>query len=196
MEKKILLSLMMVGVVAAAAGAGTFAYFSDTESSNGNTMTAGTLDLNIEGGDSAVTTLSVSDVGPGDSGTASSSISNTGSIDGYVDVEVGSVNNTEGANPESETDTSGDGEMGGIATATIYVDDDGNLSTTGDQTQVASGTLNSIQSQDYEVDHSLTAGGSSNLVIDWDVPTSMGNEAQGDAASFDATAKLDQTAGQ
>ena len=56
-------ALLIIGLV----GGGTYAYFSDTESSTGNTLTAGTLDLNIDGGDAAVTTFDVSNVAPGDS---------------------------------------------------------------------------------------------------------------------------------
>jgi len=45
MNKKILISLAVIGVVAAIAIGGTIAYFSDTETSTGNTFTAGKLDL-------------------------------------------------------------------------------------------------------------------------------------------------------
>lgn len=39
----------MIGVVAVAAGAGTIANFSDTETSTDNTFTAGTMDLEVDG---------------------------------------------------------------------------------------------------------------------------------------------------
>lgn len=45
MNKKILVSLSVIGAVAAIAIGGTIAYFSDTETSTGNTFTAGNLDL-------------------------------------------------------------------------------------------------------------------------------------------------------
>lgn len=48
MNKKILLSLAIVSVVAIAATVGTIAYFTDTETSTGNTFTAGTIDLTID----------------------------------------------------------------------------------------------------------------------------------------------------
>jgi len=47
MERKMLLGMMVIGLVAALAGAGLYAYFSDTETSTGNTFTAGTLDLKV-----------------------------------------------------------------------------------------------------------------------------------------------------
>jgi len=48
MTKKILISLTVIGVVAAIVVGGTIAYFSDTETSTGNTFTAGAIDLMID----------------------------------------------------------------------------------------------------------------------------------------------------
>ena len=48
MTKKILISLTVIGVVAAIAVGGTIAFFSDTETSTGNTFTAGAIDLKID----------------------------------------------------------------------------------------------------------------------------------------------------
>jgi predicted ribosomally synthesized peptide with SipW-like signal peptide len=45
--RKILTAIFVVGLVATIAGAGIYAYFSDTETSTGNTFTAGTLDLKV-----------------------------------------------------------------------------------------------------------------------------------------------------
>jgi len=53
MNKKMLLSVLIIGVVAVSAGAGTWAFFSDTETSVSNSFTAGTLDLVLTGGDQA-----------------------------------------------------------------------------------------------------------------------------------------------
>jgi len=47
--KKILISLAVVGVVSAIVIGGTVAYFSDTETSTGNKIIAGTIDLTITG---------------------------------------------------------------------------------------------------------------------------------------------------
>jgi len=48
MNKKILISLSVIGVVAAIAVGGTIAYFSDTETSVGNTFSAGSIDLTVD----------------------------------------------------------------------------------------------------------------------------------------------------
>jgi len=47
MQKSILVSLVTIGLLASVIGVGTYAYFSDTETSTGNTMTAGKLDLYV-----------------------------------------------------------------------------------------------------------------------------------------------------
>ncbi len=54
MNKKILISLSVIGAVAAIAIGGTIAYFSDTETSVGNTFTAGTIDISLDPSDGQV----------------------------------------------------------------------------------------------------------------------------------------------
>ena len=49
--KKILLSVLTIALVAVVAAGATQALFSDTEESTGNTFTAGTLDLKVNGQD-------------------------------------------------------------------------------------------------------------------------------------------------
>lgn len=46
---KLLMSIMSIGIAAAFLGAGTFAYFSDIETSLGSTLTAGTVDIKVAG---------------------------------------------------------------------------------------------------------------------------------------------------
>lgn len=48
MKRKVLASLLLIAVVMGLVGAGTMAYFSDTETSSGNTFTAGTFDLQLQ----------------------------------------------------------------------------------------------------------------------------------------------------
>jgi len=47
-KKNLIMSLGIIGAVAAIAIGGTIAYFSDTETSAGNTFTAGTIDLRVD----------------------------------------------------------------------------------------------------------------------------------------------------
>jgi len=48
MNKKILISLSVIGLVAAVAIGGTIAYFNDTETSTGNIFVAGSIDLKVD----------------------------------------------------------------------------------------------------------------------------------------------------
>ena len=51
MSTKILMSLVTIGLVASVIGVGSYAYFSDTETSSGNTLTNGVLNLIVNGHD-------------------------------------------------------------------------------------------------------------------------------------------------
>ena len=70
--RKILTAIFVVGLVATIAGAGTFAYFSDTRSSSENTFTAGTLDLqtmawnSLVWSDGVTATWTATNMKPGD----------------------------------------------------------------------------------------------------------------------------------
>lgn len=79
MDKKILASMMVIGLVATLAGAGLYAYFSDTETSSENTFTAGTLDISL--GESETPEISMDNMAPGDvTGDWVITITNDGSL--------------------------------------------------------------------------------------------------------------------
>jgi len=86
MKKKILASIMVIGILALAMGYGTYSYFSSTKTSTGNTFTAGTLNLqladNDEGWGDGVTATwsSPSNWAPGDNVTNTIHLRNTGSV--------------------------------------------------------------------------------------------------------------------
>lgn len=77
LNKKMLLSLLVIGVVSVTAGAGTWAYFSDTETSTANTFTAGTLNL-LEDTEFSMT---AGPMAPGESDTQWYNVSNDGTLD-------------------------------------------------------------------------------------------------------------------
>ena len=82
LNKKMLLSLLVIGVVSVSAGAGTWAYFTDTETSEDNTFTAGTLDLLVNGINPGETNYAFdeSDLYPGWEDTYAVTFTNDGSI--------------------------------------------------------------------------------------------------------------------
>lgn len=114
LNKKMLLSLLVLGVVATVAGAGTWAAFSDTETSTGNTLTAGTLDLEV-GGVGASLPFSVGNVYPlatGEIGTINAK--NAGSINGKLSLSIINVQDDENGLNDPETkmgDTDAAGEL-------------------------------------------------------------------------------------
>jgi spore coat-associated protein N len=194
-------ALLIIGII----GGATFAYFSDTESSVNNTLTAGVLDLNIDGGNVAVTTLNVGAVEPGASGSASSILSNVGSIAGELDIATSAVTNTGAVSGTSEyADDSGD--LGGVAQIAMYLDIDqsggvtaGDIGLQSDGTTYdPTGGLNYDVVDNYasetwnEVISSMVASASDDIIILWQVPTGAGNSIQGDSVEFDITFTLEQ----
>ena len=78
----ILASILAIILVAIGVGAGTMAYFSDTETSSGNQFTAGTIDLTL----GAMTGVSfpLSNMKPGDIISGSVTVQNTGTLAGKL----------------------------------------------------------------------------------------------------------------
>ncbi len=191
-SKKILASIVVIGLLGFALGWGTYSLFSDTETSSGNTFTAGTLDLKVDGKDdpNVVKYFDVGNVKPGDSGSQVIALSNTGTLDGTAKIHIKDVTNTEGANPEPETDTTEPGDLGTVLLITIQYDanNDGDYDDAG-ETIVTSTPINSLNSL-TNVLGLLGAGASRNLKISWTV--SGGNEIMGDIVTFKIEFSLEQ----
>lgn len=112
MKRHVLKSVLTIAIVAVMVGGATLAYFSDTETSSGNTMSAGTLDLKIRDGgvnwSDGITTAewTLSDMKPGHTAYGSVDFKNFGSI--YADhMEITcSYTITDPPGPESDTEES------------------------------------------------------------------------------------------
>lgn len=89
-------ALLVMGLV----GGGTWAYFSDTETSTGNTFAVGTLDLEVDSDNPLASTLidnSGSPMKPGDNLTATTiSCDNVGSLPGDLYLRITSVSGNGG----------------------------------------------------------------------------------------------------
>jgi len=194
-------ALLIIGVI----GGATLAYFSDTESSTNNTLTAGVLDLNIDGGNVAVTTLTVAAAEPGGSGSGSSTLTNVGNMTGELDISTSPVINTGAVSGTSEyADDSGD--LGAVAQIAMYLDiDQSGTVTAGDIGLQSDGTtydptgglaydvVDNYASEVWnEVITSMVSSASDDIVILWQVPAGAGNSIQGDSVSFDITFTLEQ----
>jgi predicted ribosomally synthesized peptide with SipW-like signal peptide len=99
MNKKILASMVVIGILALAMGYGTYSYFSDQAKSTGNTFTAGTLDIKLWGSswqnDVVGTWVSPTNWAPGESVEATLYMKNFGSIGvTHIGVKVDNLGGT------------------------------------------------------------------------------------------------------
>jgi len=203
--KKILGLTIAALLVVVLVGGGTWAYFSDTESSASNSLVAGTMDLNIDGGDTAVTTFSVTSAAPGDSGNGSSTLANVGSMSGELDIGFSAITNTGGSGGGEYED--GVGNLGAVAEIAVYIDVDssgtwttGDIGLKSDDTTYANPTaldydaIDNYGSATWNAIETMAASASDGFIILWRVPSSAGNNIQGDSISFDITFTLEQAA--
>jgi len=182
MNKKILASVVTISIVALMVGVGTFALFSDTETSTGNTFTAGTLDLNVDGKDDPNVPFyfAESNVKPGDSGSKSVVLSNSGTLAGKAYIHFKNVVDRPGTTPEPEP-TLDDGELSQNLYIKVLVGD----------TIKAEGYLFNIKCISYELG-TIAGGGSLTVTIEWSIPSTVGEEIMGDSVTFDIEFSLVQ----
>jgi len=105
-RRRVLGALGTVGVASAGAGAGTFALFSDTESSTGNSVQAGTLDLANANGNALSDTanLDANDIAPGNGGSWYLGLQNTGSISGDLSLDLSFNEDADGGTQQIDPD--------------------------------------------------------------------------------------------
>lgn len=199
--RSILLSLMTIALVGALIGGGVFAYFSDTETSTGNTFTAGTLDLNLDGGNTNVVKFTVSDVKPGDSGGGTWTVANVGTLAGYLDLEsisvseaIGTTTDPEEADEPTSADTT---QLGNYLLVHLFIDTNNSGSWDTGETDIfgtaaAPVAINTIAAS-YALNLSLAASGGTNYVtLTWSVATATDNRIQGDSVTLNVTFELQQ----
>ena len=201
--KKILIGLMTLVLVVGLVGAGAFAYFSDVETSEGNTFTAGTLDLQIDadptsGGETWVDDLNVptvnqladelvSNMKPGDQGLILVGVKNAGTIDGVADIHFILVSNNENGviEPEAGAPLENGGGPGELAQS-INVDIDYN------GVWLYTGTLESLNCQNLILGPLPTGETATISILMW-INTGVGNEIQGDSCKVDVEFSLNQS---
>jgi len=198
MTKKILVSLGIIGAVAAVIIGGTVAYFSDVETSSGNTFTAGNLNLKLDVDSQDydgqnVTLFTESDVKPGDSGEETLSLHIEGN-DAYVckyfrvsqDKENGCNEPEEKAeaNPSTSCGNPGEnqGELDENMDLLIWEDDGDNVYESG-ETVIFDNKASGLPVTNLEA----IAGDTTTYIgIQWSVDQGVGNVIQGDRVVVDA----------
>ena len=186
-NKSIFLSLLLIGVVAAFAGAGTWASFSDVETSSANTLTAGTLFLED---DALSTPMSVSDSFPGDSGKEKWTLVNGGTLSGELDIEISGYTETS----PLITGVNGSDADADLLNNMVY---SFGLDTTGDDVinlELASDDATALADHDWDaVVATMPSSASYDLIFDWSIPTTADNDIQGEGLSFVIVATIEQS---
>ena len=104
MNKKILASLIVIGILGLAVGWGAYSYFNDTETGENNTFTAGTLDLKVDNKDDPnIVYITLSNMKPGDdAGYYKWILKNVGTLPGKLSVTFSVITNSENGIEEPE----------------------------------------------------------------------------------------------
>ena len=203
--KKILSSLIIILVLSALTISATRAYFSDTETSTGNRITAGTLDLNLEGGNTNVVKFDSVAIMPDETKSGTWTIHNAGSIDGYLDLhnitkdsdENGCIDSEQAAGDNScGNPGTGEGELLDLLSAKIFVDTNHNNIYDDEETIIYNGSFNDLDNN-YDMNLPLAAGETKYITMNIAWPHSDNDDrGQGDTLNFGMTFELGQTAGQ
>jgi len=202
---RVLTNILVIVIAMTSIGMGISAYFSDMETSSGNTFTAGTLDLKLDNGDVNVVKFTVNCMRPGNQPKATYKLDNVGCLKGYLDLENINVTSYENGltDPESDAgDTTGgnpgqgNGELQNVVNLRLFIDYDHNgWISTGDNV-FYNGKVKDLPSH-FELDEPINAGGTLYIValFDW-WSTPNDNQAQTDSFVLDLGFELAQTTGQ
>lgn len=193
-------SILLILVAGMFASAGTTAWFSDTETSNGNTFTATSLDLNVDGGNINVVKFTVSNMRPGNQPKATYTLTNVGTLMAYLDLESIGVTDYENVRIDPEIDagdtTDGVGELSSVVNLRLFIDygGDGWIST-GDVV-FFNGLVNTLPGN-FELDEPINAASTTYItaLFDW-WSTPNDNQAMTDSLVLDIGFELAQTTGQ
>jgi len=202
-NKRILFGVLMICAVAALVAIGTWAYFSDYETSYDNKFTAGSLDLKVDGMDdpNVATYFNVECVKPGDNGAVPIVLTNVGCVDGIADIHLKWLANDENVAEEPELNAGDvaddpanvwDGELAQNLDMKISADLDFNGSY---ETVVAEGKLEpDVWCINWTIGP-LDADSSIGLLIEWSVAPTVGNIIMTDIVKFDIEFSLNQAVG-
>lgn len=185
-RRRVLGGLATVGA-AGAVGVGTWAEFSDEESAD-VTVSAGTLDLKVNGGDTSDgTTFELKKVTPGENGSQTISLENAGNITGVLTGDITDVTSSgsETSEPEKNVDPDNSGDLGQYLEL--------KFSGTDALTNPTWDTLDwYVNHGPFTLDDNMKGDESDDLTIEWRVPSDVGNAIQGDTVTFHVTATLEQ----
>jgi predicted ribosomally synthesized peptide with SipW-like signal peptide len=201
MIKRMLFALMAVAACVGLMGS-SFAWFSDVETSEGNSFTMGTLDLSpgsdfvagtgpegksdvTPGGDGENGRAVFSNLAPGETGEIVWSMDNAGTLAGTLTIEAEySSNENELLEPEIAVgDTDSDGELDEAMRFDLFRN----------ETEVAMGASIAQIVEELGAESQVMEPGSTIVyTLNWSVPEDTGNEIQSDDLVLDVRFTLNQ----
>lgn len=172
------------------AGIGSWAYFSDIETSPGNVMTAGTLDLKTGDVDGVTQTIYATKMKRGDSVSGNATLKNTGTIDGAtLDIVFSYIESDDSPNSVN---------MGSDATAAVLevtalnYDSSSLLDSVSDNNINGYKDVEDVKNADLTGLSGLSTLASKNFEIVLKLKGSTGNDFQGDGVTVTITFILSQ----
>jgi len=196
-RRRLLGAVTAVGVAGAGTGSGTVAMLSDAETDS-DSLSAGTIDLQLDGKNQTVEFLSETNITAGTSGTASLELENSGSRAGVVVVEVAALRNYENGwvNNEGNNDpTDGDpGQGNGELQTNLEVAasfQDGTELWTGYDTVASKLSTGAA----YRTGYQLASGAKGTFELDWQLSKDTKKIVQSDSIELELRFRLEQTTG-
>ena len=185
-----LVALLVVGVVLFGLGAGTWAYFSDTEVSAGNYIQAGTLDLVVNGVGTFDASLDEGDgIAPGDSGSWDITLQNSGTVNGLLTATFANYQYIEGTPDSIDEGTS---DLRDVVYITMDLDGTPVDLSAFDTNNDGKVSLTELENQTIDLGP-LNAASSKTLTVHWEIDPDADNGIQGDKIQFDINFALTQS---
>ena len=206
---RIVKSFLTIAIVAAIAVGATGAYFSDSETSTGNSFTTGTLDLKVDDQDTPlIQTITLVNMKPGDTQSYFYNWKNAGSITGAPSITFLNLLDYENGigEAESSADTTPEGELSSKLLMKVNAPGStGYVYPNAPECFAASGTgsecplnvwdnyLKIGAAAPWEIWQTILGGATNaSMVLEFRLPSTVGNEVQSDSATFDIEFNLDQ----
>jgi len=179
--------ILAVGMI----GVGTFAYFSDTETSTNNQLTAGTLDLKTNDVDGVTKTLYATNMAPGDTvGPSTIVLKNSGSVDGStLDIAFSYVENDGSPNTVDKT---ADETAAMMQVITLSYGGSDLLGSVSDENSNGYKDIQDISNADLSGQSDLNASATKDFVIAVELRSETGNDFQADGITMTITFTLNQ----
>ncbi|HGE72704.1 TPA: hypothetical protein ENX78_17840 [Candidatus Poribacteria bacterium] len=187
--RKILLSLVAISIVGVSAVRATSAYFTDAVTINSMNLATGILDIN-DVSNSWMTHVSFENLKPGDLVRKWVVLQNAGNLD-IASLKVSAVNKNDPDKLLEQLKVTVYGTVDGYDQG-IYTPDWGKGQPISDWlTEVD--ILGTAVYRNATAGHVLSPGKKDTIIIDFIVPTTLGNEWQGKTASFDLRFDAEQS---